>query len=119
MRAWRLTCIGGIVRLLQGGHAADTVVGCSSCSTKAKKLNLAIAMSKWALGMYLTASAQCTLYSRGLYLVSKLDGIQTETDKYLKKYLFTCCKIFENIPVFEHMHSKFARSTNMTKKFLS
>jgi hypothetical protein len=52
---------------------------------------------------------------RGLQF-SKLDGIHTDSYRYLKKQLFTCCKIFENVPFFEHMYSNFAKTTNMTKQ---
>ncbi len=29
---------------------------------------------------------------------------------------FTFCNMFENVPLFEHMHSKLAKSTNMIAK---
>ncbi len=32
-----------------------------------------------------------------------------------KKYFVTFCKMFENVPFFEHLHSKFAKSANMTQ----
>jgi hypothetical protein len=41
---------------------------------------------------------------RGLQ-ISKLDGIQTEIYRYLrKKLLFTISNMFENVLFFEHMH---------------
>jgi hypothetical protein len=43
---------------------------------------------------------------------SKLDGIQTKNDRYLPINKILLCKMSENIPFFEHMHSKFAKSAN-------
>ncbi len=42
--------------------------------------------------------------------ISKLDEIQPEIYRYLKKILFTISKIFENVLFFGHMH--YRRKTN-------
>jgi hypothetical protein len=55
------------------------------------------------------------MWSRGLPLISKLMGVKLRlTDIYKKT--FTLCKVFENVPFFEHIHSKFAKSTNKKRK---
>jgi hypothetical protein len=56
---------------------------------------------------------QCTL--KGLQF-SKLDEIQTEI--FAKKY-YTFCKMPDNVPFLEHMHSKLSKSTNMTTEKFS
>jgi hypothetical protein len=47
----------------------------------------------------------CSIHYRGLEF-SKLDGIPTEIDRYLQRKFFSFCKMPENVPLFEHMHSK-------------
>jgi hypothetical protein len=43
--------------------------------------------------------------------------IQMNNDSYWQ-YVFTFCKMSENVLFFEHIHSKFAESANMTSKNL-
>jgi hypothetical protein len=48
-----------------------------------------------------------------------LKGAQTEIVDAAKNKFFTLCTMFENVPFFEHMRSKGAKSANMTKKLLT
>jgi hypothetical protein len=43
------------------------------------------------------------------------DGIQSETDRYLHINKLSVLHNVGNVPFFEHMHSKLAKSANMTK----
>jgi hypothetical protein len=67
----------------------------------------------WNYGNEITFWNNCSVLSRGFQL-SKLDGIQIETDRYLKKILFTLSKIFEKVSFFEDMYLSFLKNANMT-----
>jgi hypothetical protein len=51
------------------------------------------------------------MYTRRLQF-QNLMGFKLTVIDICKKNLFTFSKIFENVPFFEHMHSKFAKNAN-------
>jgi hypothetical protein len=56
-------------------------------------------------------------YNRGLQCF-KLNGNQTENERYWQKITFAFCKMSENVQFFSHLHLKFAKSAIMTQTFL-
>ncbi len=47
---------------------------------------------------------------------SKLEGIHADSYRFLKKTTFYLLQNFRYVPFFEHMYSKFEKTTNMTKQ---
>jgi len=50
----------------------------------------------------------------GAFNFQKLDGIQTEIDRYLQKICFYFCKMFENFQFFDHLYSKITKCAKIT-----
>jgi hypothetical protein len=63
------------------------------------------------------ASGIDTVLSRGLQCF-KLNGTQTENERYWQKINFTFCKKILKCTVFSHLLLKFAKSAIMTRKHI-